>query len=506
MNKKEILIDDVFIVNPVYKIRNDVKRCRIENNNSFYFKRTDEIENIESGFSWSLHPDLAYLFAEFDEKKSLKEVIKDLSLEYDFSEEEVFDIFSKYIENEERICTPIVGSKCCILPKHFLIKQEKGIKSNVLNKEEILKIMKEDIDLTSFRHYIPSEITLMLNNKCVVDCEYCYADKSVNVKSPLPFNRVKEIISEASHLGLRDVSVDGGEFFLYPYWKELIDELREHEYYPYISTKYPLTKEMVYDLKEKGIYSIQVSLDSVNEDELVKILNVGKDYLAKMQKAIEYLNEAEIEITIKPVITKYNDSTDSIINLLNYLNTVKMVKKVNLAPVSYSIYKNFDFSSTLEKYNEIRKMIEQQKDKFNFTVFMQGENIEMSQEQKIKNFPQRSLCSGNMSSFFILPDGKVTICEQMYWHPFFIMGDLSTQSIMEVWNGEKALSLWNYDQEEIREISPCKHCVDFEECRRGQGNCWRIAISAYGEENYDFPAPNCPKALPVTRPFYTPEK
>ena len=77
---------------------------------------------------------------------------------------------------------------------------------------------------------------------------------------------------------------------------------------------------------------------------------------------------------------------------------------------------------------------------------------------------------------------------------------------MEMWNSEKALALWNFSQDEVRDISPCKKCTEFERCRRGLGNCWRVAISAYGFENYDFPAPNCPKAFPIDRDdYYIPE-
>ena len=102
----------------------------------------------------------------------------------------------------------------------------------------------------------------------------------------------------------------------------------------------------------------------------------------------------------------------------------------------------------------------------------------------------------------MLPDGKVTLCEQLYWHPFFILGDLNRQSIMEMWNSEKALSLWNFSQEEVHNASPCKTCDEFDGCRRGLGNCWRQAIAAYGSENYDFPSPDCPKAPPIPKDFY----
>lgn len=34
-----------------------------------------------------------------------------------------------------------------------------------------------------------------------------------------------------------------------------------------------------------------------------------------------------------------------------------------------------------------------------------------------------AVCSALNSHLFILPDGKVTICEQLYWNPRFIIGD-----------------------------------------------------------------------------------
>jgi radical SAM protein with 4Fe4S-binding SPASM domain len=391
-------------------------------------------------------------------------------------------------------------------PKNFLIKKEKDIKANLLSKKDIEIILKQGLDLQRVRNYIPDSINLMLNNYCIVDCEYCYANKSEKVTKPLRFSRVQEIIAEAASLGLRDVEVGGGEFFLYPHWAELIDELRKYDYKPYISTKYPLTEDIVNLLVKKDIKSIQLSIDSVNNDELKKMLNTDGNYLQQVMKGVELLNEAKIEMTVKPVITKYNDSIDSVKNLLDYLNPYKNIKQITLAPGSYSIYKPFNFSSTVEKISKIKEYIDENKQQYHFDIKTQGANTDMLLEQKQQAFTTRSLCSGNMTGFYVLPDGKVTLCEQIYWHPFFILGDLTTQSIMEVWNGEKALALWNFSQEEVREESPCKQCDEFDLCRRGKGNCWRIAIGAYGIENYDYPAPNCPKSLPVTRPFFTPDK
>ena len=152
----------------------------------------------------------------------------------------------------------------------------------------------------------------------------------------------------------------------------------------------------------------------------------------------------------------------------------------------------------------LKAIVDQRNREYDAELSFLGYAEFQTEEERRAHFSYRPQCTGNVHGFFVLPDGKVTICEQMYWHPFFILGDLNKQSIMEMWESEQARSKWNFSQKEVRDESPCKTCEEFQACRRGLGNCWRLAISAYGPENYDFPAPNCPKAPPVSEGFYIP--
>ena len=105
-------------------------------------------------------------------------------------------------------------------------------------------------------------------------------------------------------------------------------------------------------------------------------------------------------------------------------------------------------------------------------------------------------CSANYSNMFILPDGKVTICEQMYWNPRFIIGDLTKQSIEEVWNSPRALGLAFPKQENFRDASICKKSSIFAECYQFHNKCYVDVIKGYGDENWDFPDPRCKYAPP----------
>ena len=359
----------------------------------------------------------------------------------------------------------------------------------------------EHFDLTEVRLRVPNSMTLMLNTDCATDCIYCYADRP-RILQPISFNRIKELLKEAYDLGMPDVDVDGGDLFLYRDWRKLLDEMRRYDYVPNISTKYPLTQSMVDDLRSLGIRRIQLSIDSVDNAEMQQMLYVGEEYLGKVLCGLRLLDEAGIEVTVKPVITRFNDSEKSVNALIDTLTAFGSVKRIDFTPAGFSRFKPPVYYSTLEQLDRLRTVVEQRNRDCPALLTFAGCEEPKSVGQRCEDWEQRAMCTGNVHGFFVLPDGKATLCEQLYWHPFFIMGDLRRQSIMEMWNSEKALSLWNISWGEVRSASPCRMCFRFEECRRGLGNCWRKAVSAYGPENYDFPSPDCPKAPPVTKDYY----
>lgn len=110
-------------------------------------------------------------------------------------------------------------------------------------------------------------------------------------------------------------------------------------------------------------------------------------------------------------------------------------------------------------------------------------------------FNERSVCAGNYLQLFILPDGNVTICEELYWHPKFIVGNILEQSLNEIWNSKAALNLYYLKQSDISEKSPCKTCKDYEICRIPKQVCYRDIVRKYGEKYWDYPDVNCPKCL-----------
>lgn len=114
--------------------------------------------------------------------------------------------------------------------------------------------------------------------------------------------------------------------------------------------------------------------------------------------------------------------------------------------------------------------------------------------QQVTQFFQRSFCSGLFSSLYILPDGNVTICEQLYWNKNFIIGNVIQHTLAEVWNSDRANAIFFIKQEDIPSDSLCHSCKQFEACRSVRQVCYREIIRKYGTDKWYYPDVNCPFA------------
>lgn len=101
------------------------------------------------------------------------------------------------------------------------------------------------------------------------------------------------------------------------------------------------------------------------------------------------------------------------------------------------------------------------------------------EKEKTSAFWERAFCTANRRGVVVLPNGKVTICEELYFHEYFIIGDITNQTLIEVWNSPRALELAYPDQALIPD-GPCKDCPDFSHCHKDLGRCVKPPMKELG--------------------------
>lgn len=505
--------DDKLIFNDNYMLRYDSRRFELLGEVTHDVFKDFDAGNTVDDVHMPLHPLLALLFLHFDGKRSVGKVIRDYANLTGFSKNYIAGFVKKMIAElygkEEGKYLQFDGYSF-YLPKNLFLKNNGKRLERKINIKDFL-IPKDKLDFDSYRSYIPSDCFLEINFKCYTDCVYCYADRREKRDCTIPIERLKEIIREARALEMRTFDLSGGEFFLYEKWEILLGELLDNGFNPYISTKVPIGEETIKKIKDFGIEGIQLSIDSIDRNELKRLLIVGDDYKEKILKTLETLDKEGIKIAINSQITSINDDMGNIKKMLEYFLKLQNIKSIKLGAAGRSIYKSAEnyeqIAPSLDKILEIKDFFESHKDKnqnisMSFSGFATADLLEKKSEEKTKVFDERARCSGNFYAFVILPDGRVTVCEELYFHPQFIIGDLMTQSIEEVWNSERALELYHFSKEMTRKESACHTCDDFDNCHKLKGICWKEVLYAYGPENWDYPDPRCPIAPKPHRTYW----
>lgn len=498
--------NNIYIFNPFYSLKNDKKRILLMNSPHFKIP----FGFAEDGIVSFIHPLFAIILSFFDGRTPYNDVISKIATVTNFEKEDIENFVNSFIENNKRINIEY-DDNYFEFPINILVNNnDKKYKKRSIDYNEFF--IEDEYDFYTYRLFeSPSTITILLNTKCITDCIYCYVDREKKMDCQIPITRIKELIREAKQLKVIQFDISGTEIFLYKYWDELVTELIANDYYPYLSTKIPISDKIIKRLKTIGINDIQISLDTV-DNKIAQIINKVEidNYIEKMLKTLKLLDINDINCAINVVLVKENGSVESVKKLLDSVNSFSNIERVTLNPAERSQYwdsKNYDlYKNTLSEIQLLEKFIDENKKMYNFELVLAGytkkdEYVNKSSILKT-NFDNRASCSANKEQFCILSDGQVTICEELYWTPQFIIGDINKQSIKEVWQSEKALKLEELSRSDFRDESICKICHEFENCRLGKGVCWSDVISAYGLENFDYPSPTCPYSPKLKYSFY----
>lgn len=481
--------NDIYVLNPYYHLRNDTRRILL-------FSKCQTDENSSNNWYTFIHPLQAIMLSFFTYKRKLGENIVLLSQYFHCTESEMEHYIIPFIENSDMLRTKWRGHEI-VFPRNVLIKVPQNYVYLNISSE---KLVCKNLDLTSRRLYeAPLSITIMLTNRCVTHCCYCYADTNTKVGIKLSTKRICELIKEAGELGLKSVNLIGGEIFLHPDWALILKKTVDcNVATEYISTKIPLMQKIIDSLKWAGYKGIiQLSLDTLNNNIMKSLLKVNDDYLESVKRGIILLDRSGLKYQVSTVVTTYNCNSKIIIELYNFLSKLKNIVVWNVVPVHDTLHpKVDDFHILKPSYKDLDKLfLELDKLSKNSAISIAVDNYTINKKYYYskggsKDF-EGNKCSALNTQFFILPDGKVSICEQLYWHPYFIIGDVTNNNLKSVWKSERALYLYNKSYTDIRSQSKCFHCVLNRECFEYNNRCWSDIMKAYGKDNFDYPDPRC---------------
>ncbi|GAA8338944.1 GTP 3',8-cyclase MoaA [Helicobacter pylori] len=163
-------------------------------------------------------------------------------------------------------------------------------------------------------------IRVSVTKQCNFRCQYCMPATPLDFfddEELLPLDNVLEFLKIAIDEGVKKIRITGGEPLLRKGLDEFIAKLHAYnkEVALVLSTNGFLLKKMAKDLKNAGLSWVNVSLDSLKSDRVLKISQ--KDALKNTLEGIEESLKAGLELKLNTVVIKsVND--DEILELLEY--------------------------------------------------------------------------------------------------------------------------------------------------------------------------------------------
>ena len=469
-----------------YAIRNEL-------NCSYFIKVESTTDNEGGSFgSFCIPPFMGYILAhigDLEYDSSLAKIADNIGI----GKDSVKNFVNQLIDNTQPKNFILGENFSIILPSCLLCKADNKQKSNVF---EIASYSPEN-DFYIKRPTMPLSVNLMITTKCTTDCIYCYANRSL---SPImDTGTILDVIQQLYRGGTINITLTGGDIFTRSDWKIILKKLKDLGYSPYISTKTPISENDIIFLKQLQYNEIQFSLDSNNETTLTKMVKPPLNYLSKVKEFLNNAGKLGMKVLIRTVLTSFNSDIEQIRDFYEFLSSHDAIKSWDLTPAFFSKYKS-SFYKKMAVCNDNLKQV------YNFTkredlVFSPGlnkigpEGYVLKKHDNVDEFVHKNqTCMANTTSLSILANGDCSVCEMLYDDEEFLLGNIHSNSIEEIWNSPKALSLYSLKQENVCKGSPCKTCNVFEECRNKHGKkiCY-LDITKTGKK-LDYPDPRCPKS------------
>lgn len=453
-----------------WDMRVDVRRI-------FLFEKDleDTGELLRGGF---IHPTEAIVISMCDGTKTLQKV-----------EEDIMSLFDVDADNA---CTQI---------SNILARWSDAIelRSNTSGRDLLRRsydpmsfiIPSYKIDLETARLYKPAALVIHVSDDCMRNCIYCNVEKRKTTTSlHLPMSRWIEIFDEAAEIGIISVTLAGGDPFMRKDLPEIVRALTERGILPVLATKSLVTETMAVNLFEAGLRRMQVSIDAPSPG-LADLITQSKGYFSDAIQSIRNIRAAGMTVRCNCVMTRINvNKAYDLVALLANMG----VDSIALTGFSRSLYIQDDLNDDLFLSESDRSYLESVTKRFTgikVRTSISQDSGSLPSKEKERGFSMRSQCSAGRWGFVVHSDGLVTLCDEMPLTSTNIVGDLKTESIMEIWQSSRIEKVTAPSRSLFRD-SACFACQEFSECHQLFGRCFRDAYKAFG--TLWSPSPACPRA------------
>lgn len=308
-----------------------------------------------------------------------------------------------------------------------------------------------------------SEIKIELTYQCDLKCIHCSSEGSPELLEKISFNKAKDIVRSAVDLGVRQISLSGGEPFIWDDLKELIDfisqyQIKQNIYSNGISDNF---KTIINNIPKDNIAFI-FSLHGARETTHDSITNS----IGSFERSIDSIKLSKklgfkTEIHFVPMRTNYQE-IENLIKLLKEIN-INKISLLRFVPQGRGAI-NRDLDLNKKQYYQLKESILKLKNN--------SFEIRTGSPLNFLTINEQTVCTSGINKLIIAPDLSIYPCDAFKQvSSEKLLGEdkyssLKKYSLKECWLKSKYL---NYVREILKRDyqEPCKSCKYLDKCQSG---------------------------------------
>ncbi|MFW2440639.1 MAG: radical SAM protein [Arenicellales bacterium] len=338
----------------------------------------------------------------------------------------------------------------------------------------------------------PLSLVLLPTYRCTTDCIYCYAERPNKSKAKeLPTKRWIEILEEAGRLGVDMVVFSGGDPLTYTGIMKLLKVTKKYGMCYVLPTKTKITQKkaetLARSLSENG--EIQISVDSF-DPKIAEFMTQTPNYDQRAKDSIRNLINAGLPVRTNTVVTPFN--FECLTDLIKALRNLGITRS-HITNYNRTHYRHDDrLLLSAEQIEELNDTVNQLRYELQWDELICSaapRDFSIPGNNTLEEWENRASCSGGHSAMTILPNGHVTLCEQVPDDVSFVVGDVSGQSLQEVWDSQNLMD-FIMPKRNLFKGTACEECHEFDKCHGIYGRCFKDSFFTFGKVYA--PSPNCP--------------
>lgn len=309
-------------------------------------------------------------------------------------------------------------------------------------------------DIGEGKRTAPIYIRIKPTNYCNHKCYYCsYADSelnlrdSVNKQDQIPWNKMQEIISDISEMGVKAVTFSGGgEPLVYPYIVETMRKVLDSGIDLSVITNGQLLKDERAEVLANAKW-VRISFDSANAQTYANIRKLSANAFNEVCDNIRNFSQRkqkDCELGVNFVINHENAG--------QVYDMAKMVRDLGVNHIKYTARVTKDLFAYHRPFQQAAiDQIHRAKAELENESFRVINKYEGDFESSLMFHRCYDKCYINQIFTVIAADSKVYFCHDKAYVKEGVVGDLKNQSFKELWFSEDTIVRY-------QKFAPQKEC------------------------------------------------